>query len=83
MVPNIQLGNAGVITATSFDGSFAGGIDGTATNADGITTARNFSITGDGSAPAVSFNGRDNVELDFTLDNLKLLLLVHMVHLLR
>ena len=66
---NIQLGNAGVITATSFDGSFSGNIDGTATNADGITTARNFSITGDGSAPAVSFNGRDNVELDFTLDN--------------
>ena len=66
---NIQLGNAGVITATSFDGSFAGNMDGTATNADGITTARNFSITGDGSAPAVSFNGRDNVELDFTLDN--------------
>ena len=66
---NIQLGNAGVITATSFDGAFAGNMDGTATNADGITTARNFSITGDGSAPAVSFNGRDNVELDFTLDN--------------
>ena len=84
---NIQLGNAGVITATSFDGSFAGNMDGTATNADGITTARNFSITGDGSAPAVSFNGRDNVELDFTLDNTTVtagsLLLVHMVHLLR
>ena len=66
---NIQLGNAGVITATSFVGSFEGGIDGTATNADGITTARNFSITGDGSAPSVSFDGRDNVELDLTLDN--------------
>ena len=66
---NIQLGNAGVITATSFDGSFAGNMDGTATNADGITTARKFSITGDCSAHAVSFNGRDNVELDFTLDN--------------
>ena len=66
---NIQLGNAGVITATSFDGAFAGNMDGTATNADGITTARNFSITGDGSAPSVSFDGRDNVELDLTLDN--------------
>ena len=66
---NIQLGNAGVITATSFVGSFEGGIDGTATNADGISTARNFSITGDGSAPVVAFNGRQNVELDFTLDN--------------
>ena len=44
-------------------------MDGTATNADGITTARNFSITGDGSAPSVSFDGRDNVELDLTLDN--------------
>ena len=66
---NIQLGNAGVITATSFVGSFEGGIDGTATNADGISTARNFSITGDGSAPVVAFDGRQNVELDFTLDN--------------
>ena len=66
---NIQLGNAGVITATSFDGAFAGNMDGTATNADGITTARSFSITGDGSAPAVTFDGRDNVELDLTLDN--------------
>ena len=66
---NIQLGNAGVITATSFDGAFAGNMDGTATNADGITTARSFSITGDGSAPAVTFNGRDNVELNLTLDN--------------
>ena len=66
---NIQLGNAGVITATSFVGSFEGGIDGTATNADGISTARNFSITGDGSAPVIAFDGRQNVELDFTLDN--------------
>ena len=66
---NIQLGNAGVITATSFDGAFAGNMDGTATNADGITTARSFSITGDGSAPAVTFDGRDNVALDLTLDN--------------
>ncbi len=66
---NIQLGNAGVITATSFVGTFGGNMDGTATNADGITTARSFSITGDGSAPAVTFDGRDNVELDLTLDN--------------
>ena len=65
---NIQLGS-GIVTATTFDGSFTGNIDGTATNADGISTARNFSITGDGSAPVVAFDGRDNVELDFTLDN--------------
>ena len=65
---NIQLGS-GIVTATTFDGSFTGNIDGTATNADGISTARNFSITGDGSAPVVAFDGRQNVELDFTLDN--------------
>jgi hypothetical protein len=44
-------------------GSFAG----TATNANTLTTGRNFSITGDVTAPAISFNGSGNVALASTL----------------
>jgi len=35
--------------------------------ATSLATAREFSISGDGSAPAVLFDGTDNVELDLTL----------------
>lgn len=38
-----------------------------ATQAGRLTTPRNFSITGDGTAPAVSFNGTANVQLDITI----------------
>jgi len=44
-------------------GTFAG----TATNANTLTTGRNFSITGDVTAPAISFNGSGNVALASTL----------------
>lgn len=56
---------AGTITATSF----VGAVTGNASTATALETARNFSITGDGTAPAISFNGTGNVELDFTLVN--------------
>jgi hypothetical protein len=56
---------AGTITATSF----VGPLSGNATTATTLQTARNFSITGDGTAPNVSFNGSANVQLNLTLAN--------------
>lgn len=47
----------------SVSGTFAG----TATNANTLTTGRNFSITGDVTAPAISFNGSGDVALASTL----------------
>ena len=41
----------------------------TVSQADKLTNARNFSITGDVDAPAVSFNGTGDVNLVTTLDN--------------
>lgn len=43
---------------------------GTADTAVALQTPRNFSITGDGAAPAVSFDGTQNVQLVFTLADL-------------
>ena len=45
-----------------------GNLTGTAANATVLETARNFSISGDGSAPAVSFDGSSNTDLVLTLD---------------
>ena len=52
---------SGILTAASLDGAFTG-------SAETLTNSRNFSITGDGSASAVGFDGSSNVELDLTLD---------------
>jgi hypothetical protein len=49
------------------DLSVSGTFSGTATNANTLTTGRNFSITGDVTATAVSFNGSGNVALASTL----------------
>jgi hypothetical protein len=46
-----------------------GAITGNADTATKLLTARNFSITGDVDAPAVSFDGSGNVNLVTTLDN--------------
>jgi hypothetical protein len=53
------------IYATTFNGAIIGNSD-TATK---LLNARNFSITGDVDAPAVSFDGLGNVNLVTTLDN--------------
>ena len=45
-----------------------GNLTGTAANATVLETARNFTISGDGSAPAVSFDGSSNTNLVLTLD---------------
>ena len=47
------------IFATTFNGAFQG----TANFADALSTARDFSATGDITAAAVSFNGTGNVNL--------------------
>ena len=47
--------------------SVSGTFSGTATNANTLTTGRNFSITGDVTAPAISFNGSGAVALASTL----------------
>jgi hypothetical protein len=56
---------ANVVTANNF----VGPLTGTAANATVLATARNFSASGDATAPAVSFNGSDNVDLALTLAN--------------
>ncbi len=53
------------IFATTFNGAFQG----TANFADALSTARDFSATGDISAAAVSFNGTGNVNLVTSLAN--------------
>jgi hypothetical protein len=57
--------SANTITATSF----VGALSGNATTATTLQTARNFSISGDASAPAISFNGSAAVALNLTLAN--------------
>ena len=54
--------STGVVTATSFVGTLTG-------SATSLTTAKNFSITGDLEASAVSFNGEGTVALVSTLSN--------------
>lgn len=59
----------GTITADniSTSGDIDANISGNAGTATALKTARNFSITGDGSAPAVSFDGTSPVALNLTL----------------
>ena len=61
--------DAGIVTgATSITStSFTGSLTGNASTATALATARDFSITGDAAATAVSFDGTDNVVLDATL----------------
>lgn len=57
----------GVITATTFDGNVTGnvtgGVSGNAGTATSLSSARNFSISGDVVAAAVSFDGTGDVVL--------------------
>jgi len=56
---------AETVKASTFVGNFTG----TAANATVLATARNFSATGDATAPNVSFDGSGNVALVLTLAN--------------
>jgi hypothetical protein len=71
-----ELGNvnaSGVVTATSFVGPLIGNVTGdltgVASTATKLETARDFSASGDATAPAVSFDGTGNVDLALTLAN--------------
>jgi hypothetical protein len=60
----------GVATATSgFSGNLTGNVTGNADTATALDTARDFSISGDATAAAVSFDGTANVGLALTLAN--------------
>jgi len=51
------------------DATFTGSVTGNASSATALASARNFSITGDVTAPAISFDGTGNVALSSTLSN--------------
>ncbi|WP_396190395.1 hypothetical protein [Flavobacterium sp.] len=55
------------LTGTGASGTWGIGVSGNAGTATVLQNARNFNITGDISAPAVSFNGSGNVTLVATL----------------
>lgn len=65
-VVNGNLTVDGDLTVTGAT-TIQGDITGTSGTATALATARNFSISGDGSAPAVSFDGTANVNLSLTL----------------
>ncbi len=63
--------SAGTITADlsgNVTGNVTGNLTGNADTATALETARNFSISGDATASAVSFNGSANVNLSVTVD---------------
>jgi hypothetical protein len=60
---NFSANTSGIITASSFVGDLTGNAD----TATALETARDFSITGDASATAISFDGTANVGLALTL----------------
>lgn len=58
--------SAGTITAT-LSGNVTGNVTGNASTATALATARNFQLTGDVEASAVSFDGTGNVSLTTTI----------------
>jgi hypothetical protein len=57
---------SGIVTATTFDGSFTGSITGNATSADKLFTPRTISLTGDIEG-SVSFDGSTDVSIASTI----------------
>jgi len=57
------------VYANAFVGALNGDVTGNADSATKLLNSRNFSITGDVDAPAVSFDGTGNVNLVTTLDS--------------
>lgn len=68
VTPTEPTGTVSDLILGTLEGRFVGALTGNASTATTLATARNFSITGDGSAPNVSFNGSGNVQLNLTLD---------------
>jgi len=69
----INLGAAGTVLgavkAASFEGALTGNVTGNASTATILATGRNFSMSGDITAPNVSFNGSGAVDLVTTIAN--------------
>jgi hypothetical protein len=62
---SFSANTSGIITASNFSGPLTG----TATTATKLETARDFSISGDLEASALSFDGSGNINLTSTLSN--------------
>ena len=63
---DITLSSTGTLVA-SLEGDVTGDVTGNADTATALATARNFSLTGDVTAGAVSFDGSGNVALSTTI----------------
>jgi len=59
--------SSNVLTAGSLTGNVTGAVTGNASTATALATGRNFSLTGDVTASAVSFDGTGNVALSTTI----------------
>jgi len=59
---------SGNFSASMVTSDVTGDLTGNADTATTLATSRSFSITGDGTAPVVAFNGSGNVELSLTVD---------------
>jgi len=57
----------GTLVASTFEGAVTGDVTGNADTATTLATARNFSLTGDVTTGAVSFDGSGNVALSTTI----------------
>lgn len=60
--------DSGKFTTVSASGGFSGDLTGNADTATALETARDFSLTGDVTASAVSFDGTGNVTLNTSVD---------------
>ena len=63
---------SGDFSANMITSDVTGDLTGTAqfaTDAHGLTNMRTFQVSGDGTAPAVSFDGTQDVDLNLTLEN--------------
>jgi len=63
----VDLGGTSNRWSTVYANNFNGSLTGAASTAIKLETARDFSISGDGTSPAVSFDGTANVDLELTL----------------
>ena len=63
----IDLGSSSLKWDNVYANTFIGAITGNSDSATKLANARNFSISGDGTAPNVSFDGTANVDLVLTL----------------
>jgi hypothetical protein len=64
----VTLDGTQTLTNKTITGSFTGDLTGNADTATALETARNFSITGDITASAISFDGTGNVVLNASID---------------